>query len=178
MRLFIGSFFDPPFSEALAAVAAGAEGPGGTARWVKPRNFHLTYLFLGETGSFEPAARALDEALDGVRSFNISSGRFGAFPSLQRPRVLWLGLDEGAQALEEVAARLAARLPRFRGERFVPHVTLARLKGLPAPDFMARTAACAAGIHAVSALRSVVVVESVLSPAGPVYRPVYTKKLI
>jgi 2'-5' RNA ligase len=178
VRLFIGSFFDATFAETLAGIAACAGASRGMARWVKPGNFHLTYMFLGETGSFEPAAKALDEALEGIRSFNISSDRFGAFPSLQLPRVLWMGIDEGAAALKEIAARLEARLPQYREGPFVPHVTLARVKGPPAQDFIARTAACAAGIHAVSVLRSVAVVESVLSPAGPVYRPVYTKKLI
>lgn len=178
MRLFIGSFFDPALSGALAGVAGDVGTCGGAVRWVKPGLFHLTYMFLGEAAGPGPAVSAMDAALDGVGPFRISAEGLGAFPSMRSPKVLWVGISEGAERLKDIAARLEAKLPAAREGAFVPHVTLARVKGPLARADLARAEARVAGLHSVSELSSVDLVESALSPAGPVYRTVHTKRLI
>ena len=66
--------------------------------WTRPTTWHLTLMFLGSW----PAAReealvpGLQQALSGLPPFQIQPGALGAFPSLRRPRVLFLQLDGGA----------------------------------------------------------------------------------
>jgi 2'-5' RNA ligase len=101
-----------------------------------PANLHLTLEFLGEL-----EGTAVEQAEDAVRAAatgtSVSPGWAlvwavpGAFPSRNRPRVLWLGIAEDPR-LRNLRADLqkelrARELPA--GERgFRPHLTLARAR--------------------------------------------------
>ncbi len=185
MRLFVSSAFEPAFAANLKAVSDYARGNAGrdAVRWVAPEAFHLTYAFLGELGApgAEAAVKGIDEALAAARAFTIVSGGFGCFPSQRRPSVLWLGIAEGSAELRELARRLAEALAAngvFFEDRFEPHVTLGRVKG-PLPEGFFRRAADYAAVHkAASRVSSVELTESRLTPDGPVYRQVYSRRLL
>ena len=185
MRLFIASSFEQRFIETLEDIAAYARANAGrdTVKWVERRNFHLSYFFLGElsgSGAAE-AIKSVDAALEGCRAFTLSLGALGAFPSWKNPRVLWLGFNEGVAVVRDIAEKLAQALS-VRGlvfeNRFEPHITLGRVKR-PLPDnFFACVADYALSKTAVSALVSVEVMESVLAPDGPLYKQVYSRRLL
>ena len=185
MRLFVASSFEPQFSAVLKDVENYARDNAGrdAVKWTDPDNFHLTYAFLGELGpqAAASARKGVEAALAGVASFRISTGGFGAFPSSRRPGVLWLGIGEGAAELRALAAKLAEGLAAagiMYEDRFEPHVTLGRVKRpLPEP-FMRRVADFAASRRAVSAVTSVELMESRLTPDGPVYAKVFSKELL
>ncbi|MDQ7773902.1 MAG: RNA 2',3'-cyclic phosphodiesterase [Elusimicrobiales bacterium] len=176
MRVFAAAAMElpPGLPEALARSARLELGPA--ARPVGPGGMHLTLAFLGEVppGRVGAAGACLD-ALSGSGTFTAVPGEAGFFPSPEKPRVFWLGFGAGAERLAEAAARLSAAL---RGEGFVleerpfvPHLTLARLKGsVPA------AAAGKAAAAAVSLCRGMsfpvsgaVLFSSALSPDGPRY---------
>jgi 2'-5' RNA ligase len=101
-------------------------------RWVTAANLHLTLRFYGETGE-ETAARLRDRLSlyrDIEGPFRLELAGWGAFPSVSRPRVLWIGVGGEVGPLE----RLAERAERdavdlgFEPERrrFHPHLTVAR----------------------------------------------------
>lgn len=106
-------------------------------RWVRPENLHLTLRFLGETAAERvPGLKeALDRAVEGSAVFDAAFGRIGGFPSLEAPRVLWVGLSEGEESLRDLAQALCSELevlgiPGESPERaFRAHLTLGRLKG-------------------------------------------------
>ena len=138
MRLFVGVAISMESVRAVAAVAeamraaAGPEGP--PVRWVPPASYHVTLKFLGEARSeVVPALRdAVGEALAGEGPFTFRARGAGAFPALDRARVLWVGVDDPEGRLARLAAacdEAAARLG-FRRERraFHPHVTIGRLR--------------------------------------------------
>lgn len=184
MRLFVASSFEPGFAGALKEIAAHARANSekGAVKWVAPENFHITYAFLGDLGQSGAAAavKGIEAGLEGVKAFRISSGGFGAFPASRRPAVLWVGIDEGAAELRGAAEKLAAGLAGAGltcESRFEPHVTIGRVKGRLPENYLALTADYASAKKAVSALSSVELMESVLTPAGPVYRQVYSKRL-
>jgi 2'-5' RNA ligase len=110
----------------------------GTARirWVRVEGLHLTLRFLGPTpedrlGPLRESADALAR-IDAPFEVELSGG--GAFPSLDRPRSLWLGVQEGADRL----ANLADALTGAAGEcglvldtrPFAPHLTIGRTDGV------------------------------------------------
>lgn len=124
---------------------ATRRGEDPVLRWVEPAGIHLTLCFLGET----PPARlpALKEALGrlgdpalagaGAASFSLALDRLGAFPSLRRPRVVWVGLKgdieelHHLQSLVEQAVHAAGLAAEERS--FSPHLTLGRVREGIAP---------------------------------------------
>lgn len=175
MRLFIAL----PVPDALAQRAAGIlpEGLPGLRR-AGPELLHVTLAFLGATSAERLAevASATAAAAAGHAGFEIELARLGRFPPCGRPRVIWLGLAEGAEGVSALAASVRAELARrhlrFDPKPASPHVTLARLReGISAAD--ARTIAAALAGLTVPPLRfradAVHVVESVLSRGGPRY---------
>ena len=63
-------------------------------RWVAPVNYHLTLKFLGniDESQIETIGLALADALHPFQRFTINAKGLGVFPSVKRPRVLWVGL--------------------------------------------------------------------------------------
>jgi 2'-5' RNA ligase len=155
-------------------------------RRVKPENLHVTLAFLGQTpdeklGDVVEAAR---EGAAGVSGFSLAFDRAGRFPERGRPRVVWLGMSEGADSVLELGARVDAGL-RNRGLRFddrplAPHLTLARVPD-DATLAEAKTVATALGSIEVGRLHlpvaEIAVVQSVLSPNGPRYTALATVPL-
>ena len=96
---------------------------------------HVTLRFLGETP--ETAVPALSEALARVAAstapFDLVLAGVGAFPSRTRPRVVYVGAGAGGPEATELARRIATALgdvvgPSLARERFVPHLTLLRVR--------------------------------------------------
>ena len=145
--------------------------------WTRPDGIHLTLKFLGQIADAQVSEvkRAL-AALGGFPKFMVEVKGLGFFPSPQRPRVFWAGI-EAAPGLGELAARVEGALARlgFAPERrdFTPHLTLARFRNprpLPALEALIQQ-------HGESSLGSFEVTryflfESRLTPGGAEYRKV------
>lgn len=109
----------------------------GPFRWAAADQLHLTLAFLAEVPD-----RKLDDLVErlgraGARrtSFEAAVAGGGAFPNVARARVLWAGLDvEDAGRVELTRMATGARAAANRagipvdGQRFRPHITLARLR--------------------------------------------------
>jgi RNA 2',3'-cyclic 3'-phosphodiesterase len=102
--------------------------------WVARDNFHLTLKFLGGLDStrLEAIVGALTGAAAGARPFDLAVAGLGAFPSPTRPRVLWIGIEQGAAEAASLATRVDDALAGVGFERearaFTPHVTLGRAR--------------------------------------------------
>ncbi len=103
-------------------------------KWVQADNLHLTLKFLGdvETNSLHEVCAAVQRAADETAPFALEIRGAGAFPNLQRPRTVWLGVGEGAEAMTELAQRIESALqglgyPR-EARRFSPHLTIGRAR--------------------------------------------------
>lgn len=104
-------------------------------RWTSPEQVHLTLAFCEDVAQarIEDLVERLESAATRRTPFAAYVGGGGAFPDPDRGRVLYagLGLDEGAEVeLDRLAAgaRNAASAAGVRvdGQRFRPHLTLAR----------------------------------------------------
>jgi RNA 2',3'-cyclic 3'-phosphodiesterase len=125
------SFVAIPMPEDTAARLASLARGCPVGRRMPEDALHLTLVFLGDLTDAQ--LEELHEALSAVRSgpVEVSFAGLGVFGD-DRPRALWAAVapDPGLLALQrgvERAARGAGLRPEAR--RFVPHVTLVRMKG-------------------------------------------------
>ena len=106
--------------------------------WVRPQQMHLTLKFLGDVRDTETPdiCRVVSQATSQFEPFEIVCRGAGAFPSLQEPRTLWIGIEDGAEELKALAAAIDDALKRELGygkeqRGFHPHLTIGRVKREP-----------------------------------------------
>jgi len=101
---------------------------------VEPSRMHLTLLFIGEARDERvPAIVESMNAPAGLPPFDVTFGGVGVFPPRGAPRVLWVGIAEGAASLErlqhDIVERVRAVGIAFDDRPFHPHLTLGRWRG-------------------------------------------------
>lgn len=154
--------------------------PGAEAlRFVRPEIVHLTVRFFGDLDR-----KQLEKARHAVRNLHrawtppaISIGPIGAFPNPRRPQILWVGVDDPAGELAELAAVTdrAIRLVGFgpADKPFVGHMTLARVaRGRQVADLATLTAGLTPPDGPLT-IESITLFRSDLRGAeGPLYTPI------
>jgi 2'-5' RNA ligase len=139
MRLFVALMPPPEAIEDLDTFLEPRRA-AGDFRWATPEQFHLTLAFLAkvEDRHLDELVERLGRAAARRTSFPTRVAGGGAFPNVGRARVLWAGLDldeHGRTELDRLATGARAAASRtgisVDGQRFRPHVTVARL-GHPA----------------------------------------------
>jgi 2'-5' RNA ligase len=134
MRLFVAVNLPPRLCRDLATRLDATRGRVRIA-WTRAEAWHLTLTFLGEwpPDRLPALSTALQEAVAGLGPLTIQPGKVGAFPTLRRPRVLFLHLDGGeplvtlATWVRQAVDRTWPDGPQDRKD-FRPHLTLARIK--------------------------------------------------
>ena len=145
--------------------------------WVVRENMHVTLNFLGDVDESEipSVCRLISNTSNEFGSFEMSVKGTGCFPRPDKPRIIWLGIDQGAEELIELQRRLAdaletMRFPRDRND-FRPHLTLGRLqRGARLSDRVID--AVSQGVHVTAGstiVDQVVVYSSFLDREGPTY---------
>jgi 2'-5' RNA ligase len=100
-------------------------------RWVDVDNFHVTLKFLGEVrpDRIGRVQEALARVAASTQPISVALGGFGAFPTVRKPRVVWLGVHATPelrclkQDLEWTLSEVGFD-PETRA--FHPHLTLGR----------------------------------------------------
>jgi len=152
--------------------------PGASIRWQTPENTHLTLCFLGAVDEDELrlCRRVLGTCSARATTIGLVTTKMGAFPSPRRPSVLWLGVAGDLAKLQELHGQLAQGLAAIGKKqddsRFVPHLTLGRVKRLASRDREAlRNALQDKQLPAVEwTADHLELVESRLTPQGARYR--------
>ena len=127
-RLFIGV----PLTEDARGTIARSLPKNLPGKLVPQENWHFTLRFLGATQAEtrDRIVAVLNAATCGA-PFTIRFNELGAFPRANRARILWLGIDQGAERMIQLAAIAegAARSVGFDAEsrEFRPHLTLSRI---------------------------------------------------
>lgn len=120
---------------------------GNYLRYVKPTNFHITALFLGDL--FPEQVHAAAEALTEARRswefpIRLPVSRITGFPSGKKARVIVLSLDDPGALLEEQHRQLSLDFARrglpFDAKALRPHVSLAYVRKQAPRGFQAAIA--------------------------------------
>lgn len=133
IRCFVAVEIPESIQASLCPAQTALQSQVHKASWTKPGNFHLTLKFLGEIQSetIEGISETLTRVTDTYSPFAITFGGIGAFPSLARPRVLWIGIKQGASTVTSLAKSVNRKLELLGfsiEKRFHPHLTLARIR--------------------------------------------------
>lgn len=182
LRTFIAIPFDTPvlahLEQAQQRLRHRLNDPA--LRWTAAGGLHLTLKFLGATRpeTVPDLARALQRDVAAVPRFAMRLGSWGAFPSLARPRVVWVATsgDEGGLAQLHLAVQKAAQTCGFGGDDhpFSPHITVARVRDGATPDLGERLRAALGGMADPGPVppvpvHHVVLYRSTLTPRGAHY---------
>lgn len=144
LRLFVAIELPADVRELLEAltlqlkrrmvVALGAWSAEQSLKWVAPESLHVTLKFLGYVAParLEAIQTSLREV--GARSprFTLHTSGVGAFPTMNRPRAVWVGVKGDQPRLTTLQSRVDAAMSDlgFVAEKrpFSPHLTLARVR--------------------------------------------------
>ena len=103
-RAFVAVVPPPEVLDAVERVVAPVR-PVAPPRlnWTHAGQWHLTLQFLGAVDDADELTDALRWGLHGRPPVALALGGAGAFPSISRASVVWIGLDEGEQELAMLA---------------------------------------------------------------------------
>jgi len=108
-------------------------------RWTLPDQWHITLAFLAEVPdrSYDDLVERLGRAARKRHPMRATIAGGGAFPNVGRARVLWAGVEldaaplDGREELRRLATGCRAAASKagieVGGERFKPHLTIARM---------------------------------------------------
>lgn len=184
MRLFVSVDLSDTLCDGIAESQKAFEGIPGL-RPVDPTQAHLTIRFLGEVDpeTVPELADAIDSAVRSIEldSFPMQLRSFGAFPSTEYIRVIWVGVGHGRSELTRLFHAIEGAVDPFdvasESHDFTPHVTIARVDhggGKESIQHVLRTEDPDVGEMDVE---SVYLTESRLEPDGPEYSTVRTYPL-
>jgi 2'-5' RNA ligase len=126
MRLFVALALPDGVAQSLMLIQGGVPG----ARWQAREQLHLTLRFIGEVDGRDAAM--LDDALAAIRApaFDLQLHAVGQFGNKQ-PHALWAGARRN-ELLEHLQRKVDTAIRRVGQpqdqHKFMPHVTLARLR--------------------------------------------------
>jgi 2'-5' RNA ligase len=173
-RLFIAVDIDEATRAQVGRISTGLRDAIEThtkISWVRPDRMHLTLHFFGSAdGALEEGVRVALAHPIAQPAFNLSFDGLGCFPERGSPRVLWLGVRDGLEALRRLHAvfvglDLSRALPERTNEPFTPHLTLARFRDRVPKAKLAEITSIPASAGP-SRIDRVTLYESRLSPAS------------
>ncbi|MFA6078363.1 MAG: RNA 2',3'-cyclic phosphodiesterase [Candidatus Omnitrophota bacterium] len=186
MRLFIAIELSDEIKEGLSMVQSHLKYSGADVKWVETDNIHLTLKFLGEAD--EDKVKRITSALDAIGSathpFDISVKEIGAFPRIEHPRVVWAGLDKGAEESKLLAGTIDEKMSEIgfqKEERaFSPHMTIGRVKDAKNKDALKEKVLSldpAMLDLKPQLISSVILFRSTLTPKGSIYTKIHETRL-
>ncbi len=151
---------------------------------VNPNLFHFSLHFLGDTSKdFVPK---LENAISLINQepFTVTLKETGVFPSPHNIKVIWVSASTGVTELKSLHRQLIQPLQELNfnieSREFIPHLTIARVKFLDAPskrtiqkaitDYQSFT-------FGSQNMTSVHLMQSTLTPDGPIYQSIFSKDL-
>jgi 2'-5' RNA ligase len=158
-----------------------AQAPPKAVRWTRPASIHLTLQFLGDVAP--GVIEAIADALRGVCAEHIPFGfelkNTGVFPNPDRPRVVWVGVDEPSGTLIALQKGVTRSLEPlgFEPEKraYTPHLTIGRAARHASRRELAEVGEVVTGSEVGTLcqvyVEHITLMKSDLQPSGAVYTP-------
>jgi 2'-5' RNA ligase len=108
--------------------------------WARREQFHLTLKFLGnvEVSRMQALHLTLSSLCKGFGPLALKATGVNCFPNWNKPRVLWVGVNDAAGRLEALQKTLEDAMAEFTFEKpekkYVGHITFGRVKSIGKQD--------------------------------------------
>ncbi len=178
VRAFVAVRMSEQVEKSVADTIAEIKHPRDGIRWVPRANLHITLKFLGpavDSHRLERLSAGLHQLAARTAPFEVAAVGVGAFPDLERPRTIWVGLHSvESGALAALAARLETVAADYGFERekrrWSGHLTIGRVGDQPIAG-KTRQALYAARDRefGLSRIESITLYQSHLGPDGSSY---------
>ncbi len=143
IRAFIAIPLPESVRQMLGDLQSQLKKAGIQAAWPKPAGFHLTLTFLGPTSldTLMQIQTVMEMFCGKYPDLVLAAGGMGVFPGIRKTRVVWAGIRGHTHRLEKLYHQLDKNLHRLgipgQTRRFLPHITLARIKAPVHPQTLA-----------------------------------------
>lgn len=183
VRAFVAVRMSEQVEDAVAKTIDELRRPDDGVRWVPRPNLHITLKFLGaavDSHRLQQLTAGLRQLATKTAPFEVAAAGIGAFPNLDHPRAIWVGLHSvESGALAALAARLETVAADYGFERekrrWTGHLTIGRVRGDSIKD-ETRDALNATRERnfGVSKIESITLYRSHLGPTGASYEALAT----
>lgn len=192
MRAFVAIELSNEIRGSLAQIESHLKYSGADVKWVEKDNIHLTLKFLGEITEEknEKIKYILDEIAKQTKSFELSlkiskegpCPFLGAFPNLDHPRVLWVGLDKGAVESRLIAEKIDDALLKIGFQKesrpFAAHLTIGRVRSPKNKEALKeKISNLQLKAYSLQLIDAITLFQSKLTPKGPIYIKIHESKL-
>ncbi len=176
-RLFLGTFIDKNIFEDIYYELEAEFSEFTSGKWVDLKNIHFPYKFLGDVAESElPIILSIISDVVGKYKAEMTIKGIGVFPNINRPRVLYAGIDNPDKLLIKQHKRIESKLVQIGlqkdSRRYAPHITLQRIKGTPLQGFKSLIDSYSGHIFGRMSNYSLNLIESTMTKSGPEYRVV------
>ena len=183
VRAFVAIRMNEQVEDSVARTIDELKHPHDGVRWVPRANLHITLKFLGpavDSHRLQRLTAGLHQLATRTAPFEVAATGIGAFPDLEHPRAIWVGLHSlQSGALAALAARLETVAAEYGFERekrrWSGHLTIGRVRD---EQINRRTldALRSAGDRefGVSKIESITLYRSHLGPAAASYEALAT----
>lgn len=175
-RLFIAIGFEDNLRKQLAGLQAELKQAQADVRWVASENIHLTLRFIGEVSEEAvPSIKdILKKTIENYRAFEIELKGVGAFPSVNNPRVIWIGCQDPTGQLFRIYQDIERSLIKLGlpgdDHKFSPHITLGRTKSTKNRDKLIKLIKLKQDYKVGrQKVKEITLFQSQLQPTGPIY---------
>lgn len=134
IRSFIAIPLTPEIRRNTTRLLAKLSQADDGIKWVPADHLHLTLKFLGEVDNTE-VPRVCDVVREVCREyepFDLAFAGTGGFPNIDRPRVLFAGVEDPSGSLCRLVEQLESELAELGFKReprdYQPHLTLGRTR--------------------------------------------------
>ena len=143
-------------------------------KYVEIENLHITLKFFGDidTEGIDVLSDKISSVAEGFGGFKINIKNCGAFPNTNRPKVIWLGLenDENIRKLHDALDKQFVELGFDRDKKFSTHLTIGRMKSSKGKNEVKSAIGKFSDVEiGEMAVDRIVLKKSTLTPQGPIY---------
>ena len=178
MRTFIALELPQEIKEFLSQLQEELKAAGADVKWVEPKNIHLTLKFLGEIDEkkIDKIIEIVQETVKEKDKFQIRISSLGAFPKIDSPRVIWVGVDTGDKEVKAITKDLEEKIAKIgipkEDRPFSSHITIGRTRSSLNRQQLVqdlKNKADLGGQNLDFYVTKITLFKSTLTPKGPIY---------
>ncbi|MHA1480685.1 MAG: RNA 2',3'-cyclic phosphodiesterase [Candidatus Thorarchaeota archaeon] len=145
---------------------------------VEQENIHFTWRFFGDTPLSEIEDIHQELLKLKFEPIPIQISGVGAFPSIRKPRVIWIGVTQNIAKVRELKQMTDELLNNLsypiEKKKFIPHATIARIRAINDRIQLFENLESLAGEYVGSMTVSRIrMTKSTLTQSGPVYETLW-----